>query len=158
MVCGYVAFKVMQHIDCETCCAALGNKDKNLHLSIFKETRKYIDELNRGGLTFPTDNLFNLIQCAYRIFNVCVSSNFENKFITIFNQNYTLISVIEHYISMNNDFAYMFSNCSVCHVKLFDIMWKALVCFSNILLNNYSSNRTNETICRNVSRKISKLI
>ena len=44
----------MQPIDCETCYAALGNKDKNLHLNVSKETRKYIDELNRGGLTFPT--------------------------------------------------------------------------------------------------------
>ena len=41
---------------------------------------------------------FNIIQCSYSIFNMCVSSSLESSFIKVKNQKQTLVNTIVQYI------------------------------------------------------------
>ena len=50
----------------------------------------YFQCLDRGGLIYPSNLLFNIIQCSYSIFNMCVSSSLECSFI-----KQTLVNTIE---------------------------------------------------------------
>ena len=58
----------------------------------------YFQCLDRGGLIYPSNLLFNIIQCSYSIFNMCVSSSLECSFIKVDNQKQTLVNTIEQYI------------------------------------------------------------
>ena len=42
------------------------------------------------------------MQVAYKIFNMCVASDLERKFINVHNQSQTLIGIIEQYITSNS--------------------------------------------------------
>ena len=70
MASGFVAYKTIHRMECETCCSQFGSKSKDRKLTVCSETEQYMDELNRGGVTFPSDNLFTVIQSAYQIFNM----------------------------------------------------------------------------------------
>ena len=50
----------------------------------------YFESINRGGLTYPSNFLFNVIQCAYNVFNVCISK-YEKEFLKVVNQKQTLL-------------------------------------------------------------------
>ena len=48
---------------------------------------QYINHLDRGGgLIYPSNFLFMVLQVAYNIFNMCVSGNIENKFLIVVHQ------------------------------------------------------------------------
>ena len=42
----------------------LGDKDNPLNLEITAKHLQYFDCLNRGGLTYPSNLLFSVLQCA----------------------------------------------------------------------------------------------
>ena len=77
---GYVARKLIHKVHCKECKRLFSDKDKPLDLDIDEQHRAYFQCLNRGGLIYPSNLLFNIIQC---IFNMCVSSSLECSFIKV---------------------------------------------------------------------------
>ena len=153
----YVAHKSISHISCEDCKLLFGDKDKPLNLEITAKHLQYFDCLNRGGLTYPSNLLFSVLQCAYIIFNMCISEDFEEIFLKVYNQKYTLIGVIERYITSHDDFGGIFIYCNKCDTEWHLLLIKAIWCFVNVLLNDYSIDKTNQNVGAKVVRKLSKL-
>ena len=59
---GYVARKLIHKVHYEECKRLFGDKHNPFDLDID----------DRGGLIYPSNLLFNSIQCSYSIFNMCV--------------------------------------------------------------------------------------
>ena len=95
MVTGYIAKKTMLRMTCEACKHKFGNRElQQLNLEIDYDLLMYFESINRGGLTYPSNFLFNVIQCAYNVFNVCISK-YEKKFLKVVNQKQTLLGLFE---------------------------------------------------------------
>ena len=71
---GYVTKKLINKLSCGECKLLFGKKHESLDLEIDEEHLKYLQCLDRGGLMYPSNMLFMVIQCSYSIFNMCVSS------------------------------------------------------------------------------------
>ena len=66
--------KTIARTSCKSCKANLGSVGKPVNLFVEEEVCQYFDLFNRGGLTYPSNLLFNVTQSAYLMFNVCISS------------------------------------------------------------------------------------
>ena len=97
---GYVARTLIHKVHCEECKRLFGDKDKPFDLDIGDKDKPfdldigeqhlvYFQCLDRGGFIYPSNLLFNIIQCSYSIFNMCVSSCLECSFIKADNQKQT---------------------------------------------------------------------
>ena len=64
--------------DCSSCKAMFGSLEKPFNLDINPEHFTYFDSINRGGLMFPSNFLFNIILCGNCIFNLCISKELES--------------------------------------------------------------------------------
>ena len=87
--------KTMLRMTCEACKQKFGNRElQQLNLEIDSDLLLYFESINRVGLTYPSNFLFNVIQCAYNVFNVCISK-YEKEFLKVVNQNQTLLGLFE---------------------------------------------------------------
>ena len=75
----------------------------------------------------------------------------------IFNEKYTLIGVIDRYITSQDDCGGIFIYCNKCDTEWHLLLIKAIGCFVNVLLNDFSINKTNQNVGAKVVRKLSKL-
>ena len=74
---GNPARKGMGKNTCVSCKEIFGSTEKLLNLDINIEHFAYFDSINRGGLIYPTNFLFNIFFCSYCIFNSCISQLVE---------------------------------------------------------------------------------
>ena len=137
---GYVARKAMNNTACTECKNLFGNKHNTTDHQVEQEHLKYTEHLDRGGLIYPSNSLFEVMQGAYNIFNICVSPDLEMKFINVHNQRQPLIGIIEQYITSNDDFIGIYYTCQDCETTYLTRLLRALMCFPNVYLNNYSKN------------------
>ena len=152
--------KIMFKIQCDECKDLLGDKKRSMNLQINPEHFKYTEILDRGGLVYPSDLLFMVLQISYTIFNICVDKKFEVQFLKLANQKQTLIAVIEHCLTSGDDYMETFYGCELCEIPCMTHLLKAISCFSNnICLNNYSKSSSEKTVNRNkqTRKKTSKL-
>ena len=91
---GYVARKLIHKVHCEECKRLFGDNDKPFDLDIDEQHLVYFQCLDRRGLIYPSNFLYNIIQCSYTIFNMCASSSFECLFIKVDNRKQTLVNII----------------------------------------------------------------
>ena len=154
---GYIARKLIRMVHCEECKRLFCDNDKPFDLDIDEQHLVYFQCLDRGGLIYPSNLLFNITQCSYSIFNMCVSSSLECSFIKVDNQKQTLVNTIERYLSNCDDFLAVYYMCEDCDTTLLTYLVNALGCFSNILLNNYSKIHTDKLGSAKQSKKLSKL-
>ena len=73
LVAGYVARKGIKKTTCASYKELFGIREKPLNLDISIEHFSYFDSINRGGLIYPTNFLFNVLLSSYNIFNFCIS-------------------------------------------------------------------------------------
>ena len=67
MVTGYIAKKTMLRMTCEACKQKFGNRElQQLNLEIDSDLLRYFESINRGGLTYPSNVLFNSVHTTYR--------------------------------------------------------------------------------------------
>ena len=67
------------------------------------------------------------------------------------------LDVIERYITTNDGFIAIYYVCEECDETFLRHIMKALKCFTNVLLNNYTKNDTDKLGSMKQSRKVSKL-
>ena len=94
-VSGYVATKLIDSYICNACSVLFGDKNHPLNIDIDDELYNYFNICNRGGLIYPSNNLFLILQYSFIIFNICIDT-LENTFILLRNQKDTLLVVIEN--------------------------------------------------------------
>ena len=63
-VAGYVAKKVISKTDCLECCEVIGDRNKRIEVLVDKELLVCFENLNRGGLTYPTAMLVSILQAS----------------------------------------------------------------------------------------------
>ena len=102
MVTGFIAKKTIARTSCKSCKANLGSVGKPVNLFVEEEVGQYFDLINRGGLTYPSNLLFNVAQYAYLMYNVCISS-VECTFLEVAHQKQTFLGVIEQFITNNEE-------------------------------------------------------
>ena len=156
LVAGYVARKGIEKTTCALCKELFGSREKPLNLDVSVEHFSYFDSINRGGLIYPTNFLFNVLLSSYNIFNVCISQLLEGQFINLCNQKHTLVATIEKYLTNNEKYAGMCLSCDYCGEEWITMVHKVLVCFSNILLCDYCSAQTANVSTTKIAKKISK--
>ena len=155
MVTGFVAQGTITHLTCITCKSKLGCVGKPIYLFVDEQSNQYFNLINRGGLTYPTNMLFKTIQYAYLIFMLCFSP-LEADFLKVPNKKQTYLRVVEQCITENNNCKDVHVACEHCGVVMKVIVMKAMSCFANTLLNNYSKGKCEDIITSKVSRKVGK--
>ena len=92
---GYVARNAMNNTASTECKDLFENKQNTMDLQVEQQHLKYTKNRDRGGLIYPSNSLSEVMQVAYIIFNMCVASDLQRKFINVHNQRHTLIGIIE---------------------------------------------------------------
>ena len=132
----YVAKKAYRSKKYEESKAFVISED-TIQLEIDKEFLKYIDDLNRGGLLYPSNILFKVIQIVHDIFNLCVSK-YEINFTKCTYEKNVILAISIEYISKNDDeLMEIYEICTYCHSDTYSMIKKGLSVNINILLNNY---------------------
>ena len=102
-VAGFVASKVMSKLNCSNCKKFCYQEKNIISAEIDSSLNEYFNNLNRGGLTYPSSILLHTFQASHSIFNTCISSNLEEEFLNLINQKTVLLD-------LNSNF-WKFSNC-----------------------------------------------
>ena len=75
---GYAAKKVTSRLSCGGCKQLLVDESGEvLQVDIDNSVLTYFQELNRGGLTYPSTILLHVFQAAHALFIICISKNYE---------------------------------------------------------------------------------
>ena len=89
--------KTMLRMTCEACKQKFGNRElQQLNLEIDSDLLLYFESINRVGLTYPSNFLFDVIQCAYNVFNVFISK-YEKEFLKVVNQSCFVNILLKNY-------------------------------------------------------------
>ena len=129
-----------------------GCLEKPFSLDINHEHFTYFDSFNKGGLVFPSNFLFNII--AVIAFSICVfHKSLEYRFLALEYQKHTLIGTMEHYIVNNDKYNGLLLSCDICETEIIIIVKKALTCFTNILLNDYTTAQSYKMSTTNIAKK-----
>jgi len=86
-IAGYVSFKCGSKTSCIACKAALvSDRDLAVDSVDLDVDVSYVDQLNRGGLKYPS---YMVVMCGYRVYSivqVLLTPNYEDKFLKVANQ------------------------------------------------------------------------
>lgn len=134
-VSGYAVKKIAKVITCNGCKTYFESDKTNL---FELDHCEYLVNLDRGGLKYPSELITNIGICAYQIFQVLISQQYEENFLKYENQKYVLVLLILERTELED-----VSECS-CGKNLFEYFEKVAVIWANILLNNYTKNINNE--------------
>ena len=110
-VAGFVASKVTSKLNCSNCKKILSPGKNVINAEIDSSLNEYFNNLNRGGLTYPSSILLHTFQASYSIFNTCISSNLEEKFLNLKNQKAVLLDLNSNFWKFS-DYLQINSMCS----------------------------------------------
>lgn len=132
-ICGYVAFKMKERVTCAECVA--------LFLSDSATQDQYFQEINRGGLSVPSDLCMELGGMALLVMQRLISEKYEAVFVQCTNQRELFIWLLQESLFLiNYPHEDTCTSCKKSHLERFRLSFKI---FSNILLNNYTKLRNN---------------
>ena len=112
-------------------------------LSDEKVDDQYFQEINRGGLSVPTNLCFQLGKLALPVMERLISSKYESSFILCNNQRKVFSHLLRESLFLIQDHYSDDEKCFSCGTPVennFHIPFKT---FGNILLNNYSKLKNN---------------
>ena len=138
----YIGGYIVKKIDLDNCC-----------LNLFKVNQcesNYINDLNRGKLTYPSIELVELLSACLKYFNKNIKSNLEKM--EKENVNHREF-IIKHFMELiSNDEALSIFECEFCKA-----LKKSLQILTNIILNNFQKMINDEIENEKNIRKIAKL-
>ena len=131
----YVEYKLQTVIKCPVFCAHLLTK-QNL---LIDRDCSYIKFLDRGGLKYPSEFAVQVGIVAFQIFLTLISEKNETKLLSCQHQKTILFAFIIEAIECDiENFTFTCGNDILLIGKRCAVTW------CNILLNNYTKNKTNE--------------
>ncbi|KAF2885617.1 hypothetical protein ILUMI_20559 [Ignelater luminosus] len=138
---GYCSHQITKKLKCNYCVEFLkGSNSENTRL---------IAASDRGGLSYPHEDVVRIVASVYIIFQKLVSSPIEHVFVKQINQRATVIS-----LGMENIPDHVFiGHACVSHTSEF-LIKRILHISANILLNNYTKkqndivNKKNMPMCK----------
>ena len=81
----------------------------------------------------------------------------SSKGVININQKHTLINIIYQFITSDDNFIGIYYVCEQCDIPCITPMVKAIGCFCNICLNNYSKKNTDKMGNSKTKKKTAKL-
>ena len=155
---GYSAKKVCPKISCVTCRAKLSRgkmSSGNVDLNNMNNCYSYINELDRGGLLYPTDFLTAIVSEAFKVFQWLINSkDLETTFISLKNQRNALFSLIDarmESLKLGRD------KCSKCKKESKPLLMMCLARIVNIFLNNYAKLETSKALVAKKNKSNNKV-
>lgn len=149
-VAGYAASKVVKKIQCPECQGQLC-LNKQLQVEVTNDCYTYLSALDRGGLTWPSDQAVDILTTVYKMFQLLIGSKeTEEKFLQCGNQRKVLTDLAVRKLAelqLNN-------KCESCGTVVFELVRQCVKPAVNILLNNYSKNFSDKATSCNNSRKL----
>ena len=150
---GYVGFKLKRKLSCIDCRLEFFT-EKALECELPSDDFNYMANIDRGGLTWPTDLLVNIVVQCIIVFKCLVSQTHVARFNLAKNQRAILSGLSLQRCSTVVD---MSDKCSGCGVAMADIAKMCIKTVSNISLNNYSKSLTDGHTKSKSLRKLSTL-
>lgn len=134
---GYAAFKMKHHLKCSACIETF--------VSAEDTNDKYFREINRGGLSVPSDLLLIVAKLCLFVMQRLIQEDFEPKFIRSPNQKRLMFSLImkEGFYIVDEIEGVLAHKCDRCEADIEKSFRKVVSIFCNILLNNYSKIKNN---------------
>lgn len=148
-VSGYVAFKMNSKLNCCGCSNFISTECTDCEM---------FQEINRGGLSVPSDLLIDICLKVYSVMQLLISAEYEQKFIECKAQKLLLIELAQKLLKDTLEIDYHNVFCEVCEKPANVIMSLALPYFSNILINNYAKQQNDIIAAGKISGKKRKLI
>jgi len=150
-IAGYVGYKLKAKLSCIDCRLELLT-DRALECDFPRDDSfDYMAGIDRGGLTWPTDLLVDIVAQTIIVFKCLVSSNHTKNFTSAQKQR----SIMSQLASQRCDKVCAVSaKCQTCGVDLGDIAKICIKIVCNISLNNYTKRLGDG---KSVSKTLSKL-
>ena len=153
-IAGYVGFKLKRKLSCIECRLELFT-EKALECELpCDESFSYVADIDRGGLTWPTDLLLSFVVQCILVFKCLVSKNHVTQFNLLHNQRAVTSGLALQRCSSVLDIC---GKCSRCSVAMMDIARVCIRTVCNIALNNYTKNLTDGQSKSKSLRKLSTL-
>ena len=100
--------------------------EKPFNLDINPEHFTYFDSINKGGLMFPSNFIFNIILYGCCILHLCISKEVESKFLALEYQKHSLIgTTMEHCIVNTDKYSELLFSCDMCETEIIIMLRKA---------------------------------
>ena len=113
-VAGYAAKRITAKIYCLGCKRMLIDENgESLQVDIDKSIILYFEELNRGGLIYPSSTVLQAFQAAHAIFTICILQDYEKTFLKIQYPKKFLLRAIFRYWKQY-DVLQSLTNCNLC--------------------------------------------
>jgi len=125
-VSGYVSFQMKQKVSCDVCVTMFAS-DEPIE-------NKYFEDINRGGLSVPSNLCITLGLLANQIMQDLISEKYESVFVKSRNHRRVLMFLLEEALFF---FDNVDDECTICRSIPRPKYLQAFKIFSNILLNNY---------------------
>lgn len=136
----YIAGYVARQCSCCKECMYKLCIDRPISVEASGDLHKYLDVLDRGGLTYPTRFTFNICSSTIRIFNILISEFYEKKFQSVNCQQHLLMKIAMEWLYIDEN---VLAQC-VCGKSGLDLCKQGVKIISNILLNNYCKLKNNK--------------
>jgi hypothetical protein len=142
-IAGFVAYKlVTNNIICELCQNELVTEHA-MEVNIdCNEQYSYLNDLDRGGLKWPTDLLVEVVMQVFFVFNCLVSEKYEPKFLALLNSQKSVLLRLS--MERMNTLSLLDGIDCVCGVTANSLFESAAGVVANILLNNYCKRSTDK--------------
>ena len=142
-VTGYAVSKLLPELQCEDC-KALIHTGRELGVEGCMDSNSYLQELDRGGLTWPSELAVACITEAFKVFQSLVANTeIEQKFLKVSNQHKTLYQLSVKRLQSINICTEV---CACCSTEAMTLVFKFLRRAVNIFLNNYSKSITDLSV------------
>ena len=85
---------------------------------------------------------------------MCISKEVESRFLAFEYQKHTLIGTMEHYIVNTDKYSELLFSCDMCETEIIIMVRKALTCFTNILLIDYTIAQSDKVSTSKIAKNI----
>ena len=133
-IAGDVRFKLKSKLSCIDCRLELLT-DRALECDFPRdESFNYLASIDRGGLTWPTELMVEIVAQTIIVFKCLVSAKYCKQFNMLTNQR----SILTHLACQRCiQVAVLSGKCSSCGIVIADLAKPCITTVSNISLNNY---------------------
>lgn len=145
-IAGLIADKISSRLNCSTCRKLLVFDNAEM-LVEFSEETEYLQNLDRGGLKYPSDFCTELGIRALKVFRAITSEKFESMFVKCRSHKNYLFSVITEY---TESIAFNLPADFSCKHSASEIIEIGVGIWINIFLNNYTKELNDTTHQSNV--------
>lgn len=143
---GYCCYTILKNIKCDICKSGLVY-DQQL---VVEENYNLINNLSRGGLSFPKDTAVRVVLISYILFNKLLEK-YEDEFLSIHDKRDFVINFIFNYWQLHESENYSLNICGTHkHETILKLIVKST---TNTLLKNYCG-KTNDRLGKTKKRKL----